>query len=518
MKKQDQRHYDRGKTGQRSHLSTLAFLLAGLLIALTSASLAFVGYVASNASKRQAIANEKQLFQNTLATHRAHIVHEQLTVARRDATVENVVRNFSYEFVHQQIETLWSGYQHDRVLIVSDGNRVLAESFQDYTHITDRPLSDTPAYTPLIEKARALFLSNQVRVPGGYSHRSLQGLVISDYAAVGFIEVDGHPALASAIPVIPDQETVTLPTATPTILVSAKFIDEKLLSELNAQLSFVDLTFRPDVIANPESPSRFIRDAKDAPLGSFTWRSQSQNHSTSIWPTVIPVILGLSFLLAVLAFGIAWRIGKLTTSLQASERQNKYLALHDPLSGLANRLQLSRALEAVITRKPGARFALLHCDLDKFKQVNDTYGHAAGDEVIKVVAKRLKDIVEPGGLVARQGGDEFVILFTKFTDRGRLTLLSGRLIGAVKKPIPLKNGEVAEVGLSIGVATAPNRGDNAEALMASADAALYYSKENGRGQTAFAEDMNKTPSPPEKTKEPAQKPETAEPDRASNAA
>jgi len=485
--KMNRRYSDREGSPPRQHISRLAFLLAGVLIAVTSISLLFVGHIASQASDTQAIANEKRLFQHTLENQKHQMIREQLRFSHGDGSVRNIVLDFNYDFVRDQIRGLWKDFRHNKVLIVAHGNRVLAESFEDYTHITDRPLKDTPGYIPLVEKARALYMSNRVRVPGGYSHRSLQGLEPSQYAAIGFIVIDEKPALAVAMPIIPDQDKATLPAGQPVILVSAKFIDDAMLADLNAQLSFTNLAFAIDVIAAPDSPSHFVRDADGGPLGSFSWHSRAL--VSSIWPTVIPIVLVLSLLLAVLAFGIAWRIGRLTSSLQASERQNRHLALHDTLSGLANRLQFNRVLKSATENLPAAPFAIIHCDLDKFKAVNDTHGHAAGDTVIKVVAERMKDIIDGGGLVARLGGDEFVILYRAFTDHGRLTLLSGQLISAIEAPIPLENGSMAEIGLSIGIVTAPECGSTPEGLMAAADDALYYSKDNGRGQAAFALDI-----------------------------
>lgn len=489
MTKMDRRYSDREGSPPRQHISKLAFLLAGILIAVTSASLLFVGYVASQASDRQAIANEKRLFQHTLENQKHQMIREQLKVSHSDQSVRHIVQTFDYDFVRDQIRGLWKDYSYNKVLIIASGNQVFAESFEDYTHIINRPLNETPGYLPLVDKARALYMSNRVRIPGGYSHRSLQGLEPPQYAAIGFIEIDDKPALATAMPIVPDQDTVTLPAGQPVILVAAKFIDDDMLAGLNAQLSFIDLTFLRDVIAAPDSPSHFVRDANGKPLGSFSWESRALG--SSIWPTVIPIVLALSLLLAVLAFGIAWRIGRLTSSLQASERQNHHLAMHDTLSGLANRLQFNRVLKSATAKLPASPFAIIHCDLDKFKSVNDTYGHAAGDTVIKAVAQRMTEIVGKGGLVARLGGDEFVILYRAFTDHGRLTLLSGQLIGAVEAPIPLENGEVAEIGLSIGIVTAPDCGSTPEGLMAAADDALYYSKENGRGQAAFAGDLKR---------------------------
>lgn len=482
-----QRYSDRDNALSRHHISTLAFVLAGLLIAVTSISLTFVGYVASHASSQQAIENEQRLFRNALENNKNLIIHEQLNMSRWDESVRRIVLKFDYEFVRNQIRALWTNYRHSKVLIVAGNNQVLAESFQDYTHIMNRPITETPGYIPLIDKARALYMTNRVRVPGGYSHCSIQGLQPSDYAAIGFAQIDGRPALVGAMPIIPDQDKATLPDGQPFILVSVKFIDETMLATLNTHLSFTNLAFSDVSADGPDSPTHFIRDIAGNPLGSFTWQSQAQG--SSIWPTVIPVILVLSLLLAALAFGIAWRIGRLTSSLQASEYQNRYLALHDTLSGLANRLQFGRGLQDAVQELPDKPFAIIHCDLDRFKTVNDTYGHSAGDTVIKAVAQRMQDIIGSGGLVARLGGDEFVILYRASTDYGRLTKLCNQLISAIETPIQLGNGSTAEVGMSIGIVTAPECGADPKTLMAAADDALYSSKENGRGQAAFADDM-----------------------------
>lgn len=185
------------------------------------------------------------------------------------------------------------------------------------------------------------------------------------------------------------------------------------------------------------------------------WNSQTVGES--IWPTIIPVIVLLSVALGALAFGIAWRIGQLTSSLQASESQNRYLALHDSLSGLANRLQFNRVLESSVKTLPGKPFAVIHCDLDKFKAVNDTYGHAAGDKVITTMAERLTKVIGKPGLVCRIGGDEFMVIYRGPVDRPSLNTLSQALVVAGSKPIQLPEGDVANIGLSIGIAVALGR-------------------------------------------------------------
>ncbi|WP_289036080.1 diguanylate cyclase [uncultured Roseibium sp.] len=488
MAEQHNRRYtDRDDGQSRQRISSLAFLLAGLLIAVTSVSLLFVGYIATQASDEQAIRNERRLFHTTLADRERLIVREMAAIARWDMSVEKIVLDFDYEFVREHVGSLWLNHGHNRSLVVSGEGRILAETFRDYTHISNRSLSETPELMNLLEQAQTLYSQNRVRVPGGYSYRSIQSLAPSEFAAISFVEIDGKIALAAAMPIIPDHETVRLPDGEPTILISAKFVDEPFLRDLNAQLSFKEMAFSRTVTEIQDGPGHLVNNIKGESLGAFVWVSETRGDT--IWPTVVPVILLLSLALAALAFGIAWRIGKLTTSLQASERQNRYLALHDTLSGLANRLQFNRVLASSVKNLPAKPFAVIHCDLDEFKAVNDTHGHAAGDEVIKTVAKRMKEVVGRGGLVSRLGGDEFVILMRTITDRKGLRELSNQLIASIAQPIEFAEGAEAEVGLSIGISLAPDQGADGEALVAAADAALYYSKQHGRGRMVFSSDL-----------------------------
>ncbi len=483
----DLRYSERGAKAPKQTISRLAFLLAGLLIAVTSISLLFVGFVASQASTEQAIRNEEKLFETTLQNRIKHNIHEQLSIARLDATVENIVLNFNYDFVRENIGRLWRDFRYDRSLVVSGEGLILAETFGDYTHITRRSLSETPEFMPVLDAARELYRKNRVRVPGGFSYRSLQGLSTDDFAVTHFVEIDGKPALLTALPIIPDKETVHLPAGNPTILLSAKFIERAFLTELNSQLAYDQMTFSRSTDLGPGMPGLLVKDIKGQPFGTFTWAGSG--YGDAIWQTVVPVIFLLSIALGVLAFGIAWQIGKLTKSLQASESQNRYLALHDTLSGLANRLHFNRTLASSVANLRARPFAIVHCDLDKFKTVNDTHGHAAGDLVIKTVAERMKKAVGRDGLSYRVGGDEFIVLTWTLLDRKGLRDLADRMITSVSASIKLPDGADADIGLSVGISIAPKDGRDGETLAAAADAALYYAKQNGRGHMIFARDL-----------------------------
>lgn len=174
------------------------------------------------------------------------------------------------------------------------------------------------------------------------------------------------------------------------------------------------------------------------------------------------------------------------TAVRERERDAKRLAQYDGLTGLANRNRMERRLTATLTAYKAAKrsCALLMLDLDRFKQVNDTLGHPAGDELLKQVATRLEKIIGDDGEIGRLGGDEFQVILPDIDDRGKLGDISHRLIQMISQPYSI-NGSRAIIGTSVGIAIAPYDGLEAEELVSSADLALYAAKGGGRGQFRF---------------------------------
>lgn len=167
--------------------------------------------------------------------------------------------------------------------------------------------------------------------------------------------------------------------------------------------------------------------------------------------------------------------GRLVTAKASAEEQ----ALTDALTGLCNRRAMDRAL--VESTRTGAPFGLMHVDLDFFKQVNDTLGHAAGDHVLAEVARGLRAETRAGDIIARVGGDEFVMLFPGLTDRAALTGIAARIIRRLEQPV-LWEGQVCRVSASIGfTASTLYARPEPDRLLSDADHALYHSKRTGRG-------------------------------------
>ena len=175
---------------------------------------------------------------------------------------------------------------------------------------------------------------------------------------------------------------------------------------------------------------------------------------------------------------------------KAAERRVEHLASHDPLTDLPNRTVFRERLDGMLEegRRAGGDVAVLCLDLDRFKAVNDAFGHAAGDALLREVSSRLRACVGAGDVVARLGGDEFGLLRTGASgDRAGLAALATELIAAVGRPVVLE-GQRATVGLSVGIALAPLHGSVADELCRNADMALYEAKRDGRETFRFFED------------------------------
>jgi diguanylate cyclase (GGDEF)-like protein len=175
------------------------------------------------------------------------------------------------------------------------------------------------------------------------------------------------------------------------------------------------------------------------------------------------------------------------TERRRAEARIEYMAHHDALTDLPNRLQLYEQLRQMLARpKRGEHVAVFCLDLDRFKDVNDAYGHSAGDLLLKSVADRLRQCIRDADMVARLGGDEFAIVQAGASQPTDATLLASRLIEVIGAPYEI-GGRQVTVDLSIGIALAPGDGLDPEQLLKNADLALYRAKSDGSGLYRFFE-------------------------------
>ncbi len=169
-----------------------------------------------------------------------------------------------------------------------------------------------------------------------------------------------------------------------------------------------------------------------------------------------------------------------------SERNLHLLAYHDTLTGLYNRTEFMRMVADALGRgeRYNEPFGLLFIDLDLFKEVNDSFGHAAGDKLLCQVAQRLRSCLRETDHAFRLGGDEFTVLLPKVAEDNDLSTVAGKLIEQLRTPFII-DGQSMQIGCSIGMVSYPRDGSDRDTLLGHADAAMYFAKEQGRGRYAF---------------------------------
>jgi diguanylate cyclase (GGDEF)-like protein len=176
------------------------------------------------------------------------------------------------------------------------------------------------------------------------------------------------------------------------------------------------------------------------------------------------------------------------TQRKEVEELLRHRAQSDPLTDLPNRTVFHDRLQMVLiqARRYGEVFALFYIDLDRFKEVNDSLGHAAGDELLIEAARRLMLAVRQSDTVARLGGDEFAVILPKIGSQLEVEEVAQRVVAALARPFLLAAGEAC-ISASVGVAIYPQHGEDLESIQASADTALYAVKQTGRNAYRFCE-------------------------------
>lgn len=252
---------------------------------------------------------------------------------------------------------------------------------------------------------------------------------------------------------------------------------------------YLDMYDLPPELAYPGCN---LRDLLEIRIARGTWAGSPQDYvdralalaeagASSSWMTELPDGRTISILHHPLPGGGWVTTHEDITERRLAEMRIAHMARHDGLTGLPNREYLREQLAtAIAALTPERHLALLYLDLDQFKSINDTLGHAVGDELLKAVADRLRDAAGDGNVVARLGGDEFVILLTGLAERSEAIRVAERLCLTMRKPFDL-DGRLLSTETSMGVSFAPDDAREPNDLLKHADLALYRAKAEGRG-------------------------------------
>jgi diguanylate cyclase (GGDEF)-like protein len=308
-------------------------------------------------------------------------------------------------------------------------------------------------------------------------------------AASDVLSVFGHPAAVSAMRNVPMTEKVNRTPGQEPVMISVRFLDGIFLQQLAKRHLIDSPRFSTSAAQEPGEQTLPLLAADGGLIGTIFWRPDLPGSKLllALAPITALTIGAMVLLMGMLAHWLLRsrrqqqatmdELKNAMIELKANETQAQHLAFHDPLTGLPNRAMFTDRLDQTLAEGNPATVLLL--DLDRFKHVNDTLGHAAGDALIRDFGCRLMEIVRSSDIVARLGGDEFAVLCRDLRGQSDIEALSQRLVETVRRPFTLLGSHVF-VGVSVGVSTASVGTSDRLELMRKADIALYRAKADGR--------------------------------------
>ncbi len=455
----------------------IAFALSSFLI------LTMAGVIADEAH----LEGEKAVLRRDVESHLTLLARDQAQISYWDTAVRALSEPVDERFIEEEIAGwLWDDFKINTTVVVSPDGAPVALVHRD--EVLEPSAGDTvlAGTADLVAKAQQNYMERRRAKNGGYVIPG-NPLDESNPLYVADIRpVEGRISFVVAQAIIPDREVV-LPDGAPLVLVTLKPVTLLSDSSLYSSPDLEGFGFATgDAIPHGHAsiPVGIEGDQHDI---HAVWKID--HPSAVILNRAIAPLLGLLVLASAAVLLVARRSSAALSALQESEAKNRFLAQHDPLTELPNRVQFDLALEAIIEKGQQDRCAILCVDLDRFKVVNDTYGHHAGDTVLKTIGSRISRTIGDAGMTARIGGDEFIVLLYHELDREHVLRRCEQLIESVSLPV-LFEGGMADVGASVGVAWWPDDALTAKSVIKCADEALYRAKEMGRGQACVAKPVS----------------------------
>lgn len=289
--------------------------------------------------------------------------------------------------------------------------------------------------------------------------------------------IDGVVSIVVVQAVVPENLHIPAFRRDPVFMITVKPFSPRMLADIEERLSISHLDFASLRDVSQGAIHVTLGNCNDASCNVIAW--EPRRPGSFVRSETLPSVIVIGLLAALVMTFIALRFGALVSALETSEAENRHQASHDRLTGLLNRTGFEHALAGSLLNARERPFTLLCMDLDRFKAVNDTHGHPAGDALLKILADRFVASVGSRGVVARLGGDEFAILLDQKTSGDDALALARLLIVDAQTPVPFE-GHLLCVGCSIGVAFAPEHGVTAREIVPAADRALYLAKGAGR--------------------------------------
>lgn len=295
--------------------------------------------------------------------------------------------------------------------------------------------------------------------------------------------------------IVIDLSTIATPIASPQFgqlsFVAYRRITDAMLAEFTANYRIGDIR----LTTSPPTDARASLPVLAADGSVNTWLAWTPSRPGDVMlERFLWAMIAVALLFSVIFVFVVQRLRASAIQIALREQEIHRLAGQDELSGLPNRRSFDAALDSALSvcAREGEGMAVMLVDLDRFKAVNDTYGHTAGDELIRQVANRLLALTGPGDMVSRFGGDEFGIIQARSPGPAETSALGAKILASLTESFRVHDVEIG-IGCSIGVAVAPRDGNDRPTLLRLADTALYEAKNGGRNRFAiFEPQMNRS--------------------------
>ena len=455
------------------------------------AIIAYAGWSANETASER----ERMLVENALNESIARALNEQKSVAWWDDPILKITDQvIDLEFTDANFGVfLTETYGHDEVYILNAEDRPLY-GFANAKRLEPAAFEQRrPAFASVIDEIRRgdhskLRARPDMLAESKEHYHVLTGVTVARWAG-HIVSVDGHPAIIAGMTMVPNIDMSFL-KGTPNLLLSISYIDQDFLSDMGHTLLLPNLALTSQASqADGVVSEAFVGD-DGIPAGFLTWTTRRPGQV--LLRIILPLVAFGVLAMGALSYVILRRLRRASEELAQREAEARHEAKHDALSGLPNRVhmveKIGSFLQGRLLESHDGRVLAAYLDVDRFKDVNDTLGHHTGDQLIKLVAQRLKNCLRPNDFLSRFGGDEFVILCAPAGAEGS-SALAERIAQAFASPFAV-NGQKIRVTASLGVAVAPDHGVTADELMRHADIALYEAKGRGRDRAVlFSDEM-----------------------------
>ncbi|CDX19617.1 Periplasmic sensor diguanylate cyclase/phosphodiesterase [Mesorhizobium plurifarium] len=453
------------------------------VLTLAAFALAIVvgfGFYVAGQADNASLERQKMFIADGLQDQIAAVEREQESVSVWDDSVVNAKAGNQAWMADNLSVWMYTYYGHNRIYILDGANRPIHAMREGKVVDTSAYGEDRPVLLPSIEKLRGILARPPEADTSGQPVKAV---------AEDLVSLDGKPAILSVMPLVPSSDRIAQAPGTEYLHVSVEFISDAVVGKIAGKYLLEGARLVP--LSEPVGPAAVpLVDARGVILGYIGW--DQLRPGLALVRKIAPA-LAIALLLAggVLVF-LLRRLRRASAALQTSQDQAQYLAFHDTLTGLPNRALFEDRLRRTLlfASQDGTRVALLYLDLDRFKHINDTLGHPAGDELVRQTAARLRHTIREVDTVARLGGDEFAIILLDVPDAGSAKDIAERLLAKLRQPFRLIDDQVF-VSASVGIALSSGSEADADDLLRKADIALYEAKKNGRGRyEVFAGDMD----------------------------